>query len=444
MQKYGGKMRIGLVGDNSKEYINKLLEIWNGNNCAVLIDWRMPEEKIFQLLEYSNVKKCIVDKKIYDKWENKESELFEIYNSESQKKVVIDKETKAKFKVNYSNDEAVILFSSGTTGNAKGIILTFAAINKNADMIIDTMKPKKDDTIYIFKILVHSSTLISEFLVGLKSDMQMIVSSVNISIRNLVKELIANKVTIMGINPTILYLIVEYLKGKDITIDSMKKMYVCGAMLNPNVQMEMSKYIPNGKVLNLYGLTEAGPMIASQSEDACNRGSVGKTLLNVNVKIDRDKGEKYGKVMVKTSSIASGYINKELNIVDGWLDTKDLGFIDEDNELHIIGRSDDLIIKNACNVYPYTIEKCILENSSVDECVAFGINDTLHGEKIVCIYSGECEEKELRNICKKKLLSHETPDIFKYREKLERNKNGKVDVIANKNWFIKGEKSNES
>ena len=104
MQKYGGKMRIGLVGDNSKEYINKLLEIWNGNNCAVLIDWRMPEEKIFQLLEYSNVKKCIVDKKIYDKWENKESELFEIYNSESQKKVVIDKETKAKFKVNYSSN----------------------------------------------------------------------------------------------------------------------------------------------------------------------------------------------------------------------------------------------------------------------------------------------------------------------------------------------------
>ena len=90
--------------------------------------------------------------------------------------MVLPKYISCKFQENYSKNEAIIIYSSGTTGKVKGIILSHFDINTNADAIIDYMKPTTAHCIYIAKTLSHSSTLTGELLVALKTKMNIVIA----------------------------------------------------------------------------------------------------------------------------------------------------------------------------------------------------------------------------------------------------------------------------
>lgn len=136
-------MRIGLVGDNSIGMIEQVINIWNNGDCVVLVDWRIPYNSIIEMLESVNVKKCYIEKKILDSINQKiEGKTLEFvpYISTDNRMTAIPTELYNKFQSNYSNSEALILFSSGTTGKSKGVVLSHYAINSNADEVFKYME----------------------------------------------------------------------------------------------------------------------------------------------------------------------------------------------------------------------------------------------------------------------------------------------------------------
>ena len=428
--------RVALIGENSIGYVNALVDIWNNGDCAILLDWRIPCPTAIEMMLEADVHTCFIEKSLFNKIENQipNSIDFFTYEKQNSSAELLPNCIYEKFHENYSRNEAVVIYSSGTTGKSKGIILSHFAINTNADAIIDYMKPNTEDCIYIAKTLSHSSTLTGELLVALKTRAKAVIAPTIVPPRYVLNNINKFGVTIVCLNPTLLSMLADEYERSQYDISSLKTIYVSGSILNDRVYEKAHAVFSYIQIYNVYGLSEAGPRVTAQRIDCCQSNSVGKPIKDVEIKIVNEQGSivtsgEYGIIHVNTPSLFNGYIvgnNKHISLYEGWHNTGDVGYIDINGELHIINRFDDVIIIDSHKVYPSEVEKKIIEQSCVKECAVAKVelNDN---EFIGCLYAGEKEiDRDIKEKLKSKLLVYEIPRFFLRCDALPRTKNGKV------------------
>lgn len=413
--------RIALIGENSSVYVSLLIDIWNNHDCAVLLDWRIPYATLIDLMTEAKVEKCYIDEKIYNKFALSLDCNIEFITYDNH--VIteyIPSEICDKYMDNYSEDEAIIIYSSGTTGRSKGIILSHRAIQLNADAIIDYMQPNTSDVIYIVKTISHSSTITGELLVGLKSKMQIVIAPVIVPPRIILRNIIQYQVTIVCINPTLAALMCDEVERQEYHISSLRKIYVSGSILYDHVYDRLHKLFGVIEIYNVYGLSEAGPRVTAQTASTAKINSVGKPICGVDIMVVDDTGAQVecyekGYVHIKTPCLYSGYVHgdrKNVPLLDGWFNTGDIGYFDENNELYIVGRDDDIIIINSHKVYSYDVEKLIKKIAQVKECVIYKSNSH-NKENLICLYSGETiDHIQIRETLSTILLPYEIPNKY--------------------------------
>ena len=426
-------MRIGLIGDNSVEFVNKLLHIWRKGNCAVVIDWRIPFKIAEKLLSDAGVSFCYIDSGIIN-FQQENALLAGInyipYSSEKGT-TLLPKEIVHKYQPNYTKDEALILFSSGTTGANKGIILSFSAINNNADSVKKYMQLQRDDAIYIVKSLAHSSTIVGELLVGLKTHCNIYISSTIVPPQYTLNNIERLKITTIALNPSMisLYCKAEAVKAHDYS--KLKAVYTSGSKLDSCLIKEFRRTFNSVPLLNVYGLTEAGPRVTAQTlANQCTDYSVGKAIDGVSIRIDSTayNCKEYGEICVKTKALCSGYISgSPLRISDdGWLHTGDLGYIDKNENLYVVGRVDNMVIVGSHNVFPEDVEKTILSSGLVFECIVYSKKDLINGMVLMCDYIAETDlHTELKTYCDIYLAPYEIPRNFNKVAQIPKTYNGK-------------------
>lgn len=428
--------RVALIGENSIEYVSTLIDIWNSGNSAVLIDWRIPIQIAIEMMLEAEVYKCYIDKKFFEETLVAATKgiVFVSFERKSFSAEYLPDTIYNKFKPDYSTREAIVLYSSGTTGKSKGIILSHFAINTNADSIIDYMKPTADDCIYIAKNLSHSSTLTGELLVALKTRARLVISPTIVPPRYIISKMNALGVTIVCLNPTLLSMIADELEEKKIDLITLRAIYVSGSILNDKVYCKARKVFANVPTYNAYGLSEAGPRITAQRLECCKSNSVGKPINGVKIALVDEKGNlvetgERGIIHVNTPSIFSGYVcgkAKHRSLYSGWLNTGDIGVFDINRELLIVGRVDDMIIIDAHKIYPSTVEKQVLLLSGVSECA---VVDACICDKtfLSCLYTGTLiDETAARKQLEKNLMKYEIPKFFIHNNEIPRNINGKI------------------
>lgn len=428
--------RIALIGENSIEYIDKLVDIWNTGDCAVLIDWRIPLQTAIEMMHEAEVHTCYIEKKFYDEVPVApfQSIAFIPFKRKTNTAEYLPKSIYDKFIPNYSNNEAIVLYSSGTTGKSKGIILSYFAINTNADAIIDYMKLSVTDCIYIAKTLSHSSTLTGELLVALKAHTKLVIAPTIVLPRYILDNISKINVTIICLNPTLLSMLVDELHRGKYIVSSLRMIYVSGSILNDKIYSKAHYTFKSVPIYNVYGLSEAGPRITAQRNECCSSNSVGMPIQGIEVAIVDENGMlvsdgERGIFHVNTPSRFTGYISgqaKQKSLYKNWLNTGDVGYIDGNGELHIVGRVDDVIILDAHKIYPSEIEKAILDSTEIFECtvVKVGYKDS---EFIGCLYVGSyISEQKVRDKLKNKLPTYEIPRRFIRSDVIPRTLNGKI------------------
>ena len=428
--------RVALIGENSVEYVNVLLDIWNNGDCAVLLDWRIPFKTAVKMMVEAGVTRCCIENGRFDNKKDifPESIEPEVFERQSNSAELLPQYIYDKYRDNYSDNEAVVIYSSGTTGTAKGIILSHYAIQTNADAIIDYMKPVSNDCIYICKTISHSSTLVGELLVALKFKMRLIMAPIIVPPRYVLSNIEKFGVTILCVNPTLLSMYADEYNQRRFNLSSLRTIYVSGSILNNKIYEKAHTVFSSIPIYNVYGLSELGPRVSAQTVNCCKSNSVGKPIKDVEIRIVNEQGivvpnGERGILHVYTPCKFDGYIigtQKYISLYEKWQNTGDIAYIDEFNELHILNRVDDVIIIDSHKIYPSDIEEILINQTSIKDCAVVKIDFDSH-EFLGCLYVGEKENDfEIKAILKKKLMTYEIPRYFVWCDNLPKNKNGKI------------------
>jgi O-succinylbenzoic acid--CoA ligase len=171
-----------------------------------------------------------------------------------------------------------------------------------------------------------------------------------------------------------------------------------------------------------YGLTECASQVATMSPGEAHErpGSAGPPILTTELRIDDD-----GVICVRGPSVAPGEVGE-----DGWLHTSDLGRIDEEGYLYVLGRADDTIVTGGKNVAPPEVEQALLEHPAVVDAAVHGREDPEWQEAVVAtvVLAGAADvtEEDLREFCRARLAPHKIPKAVSFTRELPRNAQGKL------------------
>ena len=299
----------------------------------------------------------------------------------------------------------ILLFTSGTTGNAKGVCLSQRNICSNILSIYGIVKVKRSDLFFSILPLHHTYECTIGFLLPLYSGasicycdglryisknmleyhpsvilcVPLLLESMYKKIMKSLKKSLPEKYTKDGENPiNKLPFILRKIVSRKVknTLGGRLRVFIVGAAaVNPEIANTFDKLKLNS--LQGYGLTECAPLVAGNTDFFKRNDSAGLPIPTVEYKIDNPNQEGVGEIIVKGPNVMLGYYNMpeetEKVLKDGWFHTGDLGKIDENGFLYITGRCKSVIVtKNGKNIYPEEIESYLNESPLISESLVIG------------------------------------------------------------------------
>ncbi|GAA4692191.1 class I adenylate-forming enzyme family protein [Nocardioides conyzicola] len=318
------------------------------------------------------------------------------------------------------DDLAALLYTGGTTGRSKGVMLTHRGLWASGAGI-HSVGEKMGTTRSLLPLpLSHAYGLIVA-VGGMHSQKQM----VSVMQRwfdapgwlSLVQE---HRLESSPIVPSMLAMILAE-PVEDYDLSSLVSFGSGGAPLPDALRTEVKERI-GAFILEGYGLTESSAVVSASTPDAMRAGSVGKPLPHAEVGIFSPTGERLGagedgEVWVRGPGVMKGYWKSpELTaqtVVDGWLHTGDIGHLDDDGYLYIVDRIKDLIIRGGFNVYPRDVEDALMTHPAVTSAAVVGRPDAEKGEEVVAVVSVDpasgVDAEALIAYSKERLARHKYP-----------------------------------
>lgn len=415
--------RIAVMGKNSYKWaISYLASTIIG--VVVPIDKEASKENIKDFLNTSNSKAIIAD----DKYLN---EIFEFKDRLKNETLLIDMQNTSKYmniadlikegqelildgneeykNITINPDEMkILLFTSGTTGNSKAVMLSHKNICSNIVSIASIVKVDNLTSVLSILPLHHTYECTIGYLLVIYGGGKI---SYCEGLRYITKNIQEFKPTFILCVPLLLENVYKkvtktlktslpekYTKDESKMIDNLpfylkaivkrkvkkslggniKTFIVGAAAIKPELVEAFFKL--GIKVLQGYGLTECSPLVAGNNDFYYKAASCGMPIPNVEYKIDNPNDDGIGEIIVKGPNVMLGYYeNKEATdkvLKEGWFHTGDLGYIDEERFLYISGRSKNMILtKNGENIYPEEIENILNDNELIEESLVIGASN---------------------------------------------------------------------
>lgn len=336
-------------------------------------------------------------------------------------------------------DEALYLYTSGTTGRPKGVILTYDHLTYFPETL-KSLEPITDRD--VDGSILPMSHISGPIFLNLMVDVGLTLVIVDeIRPRKILEEIQRNKITFFHAVPPIFQMILNLPSRDRYDLSSLSWVAMMGTVVPEELMEDWVKEYPHTLALQGYGATETSPLLTLTSyEDAPRKmASAGRPVPRVEIKIV-DKGGKelppgeVGEVIARGPQIMKGYFKNPRataqKIKDGWYYTGDLGRFDEDGYLYILGRSDEMIITGGMSVYPSEVENVLTAHSKVAEVAAVGIPDSKRGEALKALVvpkmGEEVSKRELLKFCRERLASFKIPKAIELRDNLPRTRTGKV------------------
>ena len=335
-----------------------------------------------------------------------------------------------------------VFYTSGTTGKPKGVPLTYNNHFYSAIASALNLGVEPNDNWLICMPLFHVG--------GLAIAWRSVINGMALTLlpkfdESQVLEVIVNEnVTIISLVPTMLTRLLRHANWSH--LQKLRAILLGGA---PASQELIERCLElNLQIMPTYGMTETASQITTLSphQVAIKQGSSGLPLFGICLRIVDDSIQDLangaiGQILVKGASVMAGYLNQSEHktMIDGWLHTGDLGYLDDDGYLYVVSRRSDLIISGGENIYPTEIEAILLEHPAIAEVCVLGISDREWGEAVVAVIvvavvvtnsrlsSAKITLEEIRCFCEQKSLArYKLPKSIYIWESLPKSASGKL------------------
>jgi long-chain acyl-CoA synthetase len=441
--------RVALILPNSIQFEEGYLATLNLGGIAMPIDARTKAQELRDILSDAGTAALITTAQFTQLVEEVGKELDFLKN------IIISGYEGDKF-VSYENliaqgapeeikvdikgeDEALYLYTSGTTGRAKGVVLTFNQLDLFPESIKKVVGGSENDIYGVLLPMSHISGPIS-CNINIVEQMTIVIFE-QLSPDYILGAIEKHGVTWTHAVPPIYQLILRSPNIQKFDTKSLRFAAMMGMEVPPEMMRAFSEKFPHTKIIQGYGLTETSPLLTlTYLEDADRKmSSIGKAVPRAEVAIMDEKGAllpvgEVGEIVARGPQIMKGYYKQPeataAIIRDGWFHTGDIGRYDEDGYFYHLGRKDDMIITRGLNVYPAEVENILAQHPAVGEVAVVGVPDKKRGAAIKAVVvrkkDTEAGEKDLIKYCRKKLTNYKVPQMVEFRDSLPRTGTGKV------------------
>lgn len=430
--------KIAIIGENRYEWAVAYMAVVNGMGVVVPFDKELPIEEIQNLIDISGVETIIYSGKfesVFKGMDIKNTPVktfinmdgIEDENNHLSFRKMIEKgkrfldEGSDEFKKLEIDREAmsILLFTSGTTSTAKGVMLSHKNIVSNLMAMSQLVKIYPTDTFFsilpmhhtyectcgfLLTIYIGASTAYCEGLKYILKNMEESKPSVVLAVPLIMEQMykkIWKKAEKTGAEKKLKKAIAINNHTKKLGLDFSKKLFkkihesfggnirmfiIGGASVDPQVINGLNDL--GLLTFQGYGLTECSPIVAVNPDKKPIASSAGLVMPGTEARIDNPNNEGIGEIVSKSESVMIGYYkNKEAtdeNLKDGWYYTGDLGYIDENNYIYITGRKKNVIIaKNGKNIYPEELEFYLNRSRYIEESMVWGKVQEDSGETLI-------------------------------------------------------------
>lgn len=311
-----------------------------------------------------------------------------------------------------------ILYTSGTTGSPKGVMLTHGNHRASAAASRVHLGVSADDR-WLCALPLHHVGGLSIVMRSVLDGTPLVLHE-RFEAAAVWRALHEQRITLLSLVPTMLHRLLEHADATVLptaAVPSLRGVLVGGAALAPELQTRaLACGLP---VAPTYGLTEAASQVATADFGvvAGSTGSVGRVLSGTRIRILDADAEGRGEVLIAGPTVMAGYFRDpaatSAALRDGWLHSGDIGRLDAAGLLQIFDRRTDVVISGGENVYPSEVEPVLLAHPAIAEAAVYGVADAEWGRRVhaaVVLHAGSAlDEAALRRWCRERLAGYKVP-----------------------------------
>ena len=344
------------------------------------------------------------------------------------------------------SDTAVILYTSGTTGQPKGAELTHLNMVMNGMVAAELCAGSSDESgrhaTAITLPLFHATAQTAQMLAYLHLGGTLVLLP-RFDPAALLAAIPRERVTHWIGVPTMYWVLLKHAREQNIDVSSVAatlQLAVSGGAPMPVELMKDFEKTFGVRIIEGYGLSETAPVATFNHLDCPSKpGTVGQPLFAVDIMVVDDSDEQVetgtaGEVVIRGHNVMKGYYKQPEATADamrnGWFHTGDIGVMDADGYLSIVDRKKDMILRGGFNVYPRELEEVLLTHAAVSLVAVIGVPDERLGEEVKAFVvkkpGVEVSEDELQAWCKEQFAAYKYPRLFEFRTELPMSATGKI------------------
>jgi len=440
---------VGILMENSIRFIISFWAIQKLGATAVVFNTRLATPELKRQLQFSGLKVLLSSPLMSPRTQEAPSCCFDfqqiVLGDNWRTDLPAGLQTEGPDGIS-EDDTALILFTSGTVGTPKGVMIT------HRNLITSSFKTKYIISQYpgmqgenqnmliaapLFHVLALQEQMIPAMFLGRGC---VLVSSFNP--HEVVELLVRERVSALAGTPTMYWLLLNKTPIREAKLDNIKLITYGGAPMPPDLLKEIRQTFPGVVCLNGYGLTEASVISTLQDRFSEFRPtSVGQPNLCSEVKIVDPLHEKelepnaVGELVVRGGLVSKGYYKSSEETAkvyrDGWFHTGDMAYRDSDGFLYIVGRTREMINRGGENVYPVEVENALRLHPRILDVAVFGLPDPVMGSAVACAIvprpgTEKTSVSEIQEFCTGQLADYKVPKKVFFVQDLPRNPGGKV------------------
>ncbi|MFU8855693.1 MAG: long-chain-fatty-acid--CoA ligase [Deferrisomatales bacterium] len=334
------------------------------------------------------------------------------------------------------DEPAAIIYTSGTTGRPKGVVLTHGNVVSNTNATKYMCDMRRDDRAICFLPIYHSFAQNFIFNSVVQAACTLVLHK-KFDLDEALESLRRNRVTRWYAVPAI-YMLVLNDPRSDEAMKSVRYSFSAASSMPGEVARRWKERF-GLTVVEGYGLTETTPFSTYNHEFRHKEGSVGTAVMNVEIRIADPEGNEVarrelGEIWIKGPNVMKEYYRKPEAtaeaVVNGWLRSGDIGYMDEEGYVFIVDRLKDMIDSAGLKVWPREVEEVLYAHPNVRECAVIGVPHPVFGESVKAVLAlrepGKTSPEEIIAHCKKRLADYKAPRIVEFLDDLPKNATGKI------------------